>query len=439
MMDEEKRPCTAQGDAATGVRAATGAPQRATVTEAMARLGSLAGYGLDIHPERCVRVRNRRASCNRCAEACTSGAIAFRDDTLVITQDRCVGCGTCATVCPTCALETRHPSDADLALRADAALCASGEAHEVTFACHAAIEQRPRACAAAGAIELMCASRMEETLAVRLFARGAQRIRLVHGACAGCPRENGIESARLVARTLDEIERAWGLDCSLSLVDVGELAGDEPAGRTDAPGEAAGVDGTAGAGEAATAAGEGAPSPAARAYVQLPDEPGARTVAAGGEVRASYKPVHVMADGTLPHFVPTRRHKLLDALATFGEPVTDTLDTRLWGHVSIDRAKCRSCKMCAVFCPTGALQKFADEGGRSGVEHYVAECVHCGLCQDICPDDAIVSSTAVPARQLADGATERYVMPDPAWWTGPDQILRKMQPQISGREVRHSY
>lgn len=40
---------------------------------------------------------------------------------------------------------------------------------------------------------------------------------------------------------------------------------------------------------------------------------------------------------------------------------------------------------------------------------------------------------------LADGKTERYPMPDPAWTTGPDQILRKMTPQIHSREVQHSY
>lgn len=95
--------------------------------------------------------------------------------------------------------------------------------------------------------------------------------------------------------------------------------------------------------------------------------------------------------------------------------------------------------MCAVFCPTGALQKFSDADGVTGVEHYLAECVHCGLCQDVCPAGAIVSETDVPLQQLVGGKTERYRMPAPVWWTGPDQILRKMQPQISGREVKHSY
>lgn len=296
-----------------------------TVDVAMGRLERLEGYGLAVHPERCVRVRNRHASCVRCAEACTSGALSLRDGALTVNEALCVGCGTCATVCPTCAIEARHPVDGELLAAAHRALRAGREA---VFACHRAFEQAPAACAAAGAIELACLSRMEESLAMRLFADGAQCIR---------------------------------------------------------------------------------------------------------------KPAHVQADGTLPHFVPLRRHALLDALADLGNPVRPDLDTRLWGHVSIDMSACRSCKMCAVFCPTGALQKYVGEDGHGGVEHYPAECVHCGLCQDICPVQAITSSTAVPTSMLADGKTERYPMPDPAWTTGPDQILRKMTPQIHSREVQHSY
>ena len=337
-----------------------------TVDVAMGRLERLEGYGLAVHPERCVRVRNRHASCVRCAEACTSGALSLRDGALTVNEALCVGCGTCATVCPTCAIEARHPVDGVLA----------------------------------GAIELACLSRMEESLAMRLFADGAQCIRLLHGACEGCPRENGFASVKLVRDTVDSLLETWGLNCEYDVQQVGS-----------------------------------------EVKVAAADAAAPQHVATGGIRAASAfrKPAHVQADGTLPHFVPLRRHALLDALADLGNPVRPDLDTRLRGHVSIDMSACRSCKMCAVFCPTGALQKYVGEDGHGGVEHYPAECVHCGLCQDICPVQAITSSTAVPTSMLADGKTERYPMPDPAWTTGPDQILRKMTPQIHSREVQHSY
>ena len=235
---------------------------------------------------------------------------------------------------------------------------------------------------------------------MRLFADGAQRIRLLHGACEGCPRENGFASVQLVRDTVDSLLKTWGLSCEY---DVQQVASEAKVAAAD------------------------------------PAEPAARATGGVHAASALRKPAHVQADGTLPHFVPLRRHALLDALADLGNPVRSDLDTRLWGHVSIDMSVCRSCKMCAVFCPTGALQKYVGEDGHGGVEHYPAECVHCGLCQDICPAQAITSSTAVPASMLADGKTERYPMPDPAWTTGPDQILRKMTPQIQSREVQHSY
>ena len=368
-----------------------------TVDVAMGRLERLEGYGLAVHPERCVRVRNRHASCVRCAEACTSGALSLRDGALTVNEALCVGCGTCATVCPTCAIEARHPVDGELLAAAHRALRAGREA---VFACHRAFEQAPTACAAAGAIELACLSRMEESLAMRLFADGAQCIRLLHGACEGCPRENGFASVKLVRDTVDSLLETWGLNCEYDVQQVGS-----------------------------------------EVKVAAADAAAPQHVATGGIRAASAfrKPAHVQADGTLPHFVPLRRHALLDALADLGSPVRPDLDTRLWGHVSIDMSACRSCKMCAVFCPTGALQKYVGEDGHGGVEHYLAECVHCGLCQDICPVQAITSSTAVPTSMLADGKTERYPMPDPAWTTGPDQILRKMTPQIHSREVQHSY
>ena len=93
-----------------------------TVDVAMGRLERLEGYGLAVHPERCVRVRNRHASCVRCAEACTSGALSLRDGALTVNEALCVGCGTCATVCPTCAIEARHPVDGELLAAAHRAL-----------------------------------------------------------------------------------------------------------------------------------------------------------------------------------------------------------------------------------------------------------------------------------------------------------------------------
>ena len=77
-------------------------------------LDEVSSEAIVVHQERCAKVRNRNVSCLKCAEACTSGCIALVDGQLRVDATKCVGCGTCATVCPTCALEARVPSDAEL-------------------------------------------------------------------------------------------------------------------------------------------------------------------------------------------------------------------------------------------------------------------------------------------------------------------------------------
>lgn len=60
--------------------------------------------------------------------------------------------------------------------------------------------------------------------------------------------------------------------------------------------------------------------------------------------------------------VPNDAHTCATGMqAALGDPVQSTLDTRLWGHVTIDMRKCKSCKMCAAFCPTGALPLCPDQ------------------------------------------------------------------------------
>lgn len=384
-----------------------------TVFETLHALQKLASFELDVHPQRCVRIRNRHASCSRCADACTSGALFLRDGDLDVDDSLCVGCGTCATVCPTGALEAQHPSDAVILNAARPMIDACDGM--VVFACERAFERDRASLSPDRQVVLTCLSRVEETLIVRLFGDGAMSVVMVHGDCDNCPRKQGLQSARLVCRTVGVLVDAWNLDRSCALQEQ------FPEGWID---QLAGAGADVNASAAACLA--DAPATVNAAVHRSPDVPECMRL-----------PM-VEDDGTLPHFVPTRRNQLLDALSAFGDPVAERLDTRLWGHIVIDFSACESCRMCAVFCPTGAICKFEDEEGRKGIEHYVAECVHCRLCEDICPAHAITSESSVPAVQLAHGETERYPMPEPKWHTGPDQILRRMRPQISGNDVRHS-
>ena len=91
----------------------------------LALLGEIESDAIAVHEERCISVRNRNADCLRCAESCASGCISYDGEVLTVSPEKCIGCGTCATVCPTCALEAHHPSDAALTAAARASLAAN--------------------------------------------------------------------------------------------------------------------------------------------------------------------------------------------------------------------------------------------------------------------------------------------------------------------------
>lgn len=451
---------------------------RADEPTATRALQALQSDHVHVRQERCLLVRNRNAECLRCAQACTSGCISYNEQTktLDIDQARCVGCGTCATACPTCALEARDPNDTELLARLQDALNASAS-KTIAIACEkAGIAQDERA------IRLTCLGRIDESALLQLAAWGAREVTLTCGSCDTCEHKPGRAVAGEVCESANTLLGLWDGTMHVELKEVGHAA--EPTGlsaqETDANGTAAQSEieqtdqqlQTADAGRAATH-GEIAQlgqqiqttcvdrtatqSEIAQANQQIQSTDAGRAATHGeiaqvdqqiqtagtdkvaeqgtatrdgdganlsdevndgeatttDQVDRPLKRLKVMADGTLPHFVPDRRERLLDALADLGEGPTDSqaiARTRLWGHVVIDADKCTSCRMCATFCPTGAIVKFDTPDGAFGIDHYAADCVKCLCCQTICRAQAIVVEDAVPANVLVNAVPERHVM-----------------------------
>lgn len=404
-----------------------------------------------VHRERCAKVRNRNVDCLKCAAACTSGCISLEDGELVIDASKCVGCGTCATVCPTCALESLNPSDAEL----KAACLRAVRGDEVVIACSQMEAALGDLLVPGAAAFVVCAGRVDESLLAGLAAESVGRVTVLCGDCGQCAQRHGRDTAELVAETARQVLGAWGNDLEVVVTDVppvSVLAGgaDEVAveaartayfaqeracapihkseemlagssvGADFSPPCAPNLDGLSqSAGDVATESGlKSAPTQ---------NGPGKATAHPG-------RSFHVMKDGTLPHFIPDRRERLLDALAQLGEPAGGKLATRLWGAVVIDGTKCVSCRMCATFCPTGAIAKFDDADGTLGVTHTLGDCVKCGSCRDVCPADAITLLDAVPASWLTGGNRHRYTMtPRPVSLTdNPHQILDTFRLDFNG-------
>ena len=366
----------------------------------LALLGEIESDAIAVHEERCISVRNRNADCLRCVEACASGALAYRAGELLVEPERCIGCGTCATACPTCAIELRNPTDAELTAQLKRSIVAT-KGHPV-IVCEQALEAANVAADdASAACAVPCLGRMDESALVGLAAYRAFDATLACGSCETCPHAPGGALVREVVEGARNLLEAFG---SSMPIDLEECVPE----RVLEPGGSHGQAGSDGVGRrdffrsAKDASTRAAGAAVAEELGMVEAEP----------VPAAYRKVG--ADGTLSQFVPTRRVRLYNYLQHVGQPTADEVETRVIGAVSIDAQKCSSCRMCAVFCPTGAIKKL-DEGGVFGIVHRPSACMQCRLCEHICPEQAIAVSGRVPIRQFMGKEAVCFAMKRPTW------------------------
>lgn len=390
----------------------------------VAMLGSIESDKIAVHEERCISVRNRNADCLRCVRACTAEALAYRDNELHVEADRCIGCGTCATACPTCAIEIRQPSDEELTASVKQAIARS-KGHPV-IACEQAISAASLRAVRGGdcgvsrgrrlgapfddvqVVSVPCLGRIDESVLAGIAAYRALDATLVCGGCESCAHAPGGAMVRDVIESARNLLAAFGTAMPIEL--VRELP-DRVLCCDRA--SAGGGSGEPGAGvsrrDLFRAAKDGSTRAAGEA---LSCEVAARMGGGAAPESTAYRKVG--ADGTLSHFVPSRRVRLYNYLKHVGEPVADSVESRVIGAIAIDADRCSSCRMCAVFCPTGAIAKL-DDGSVFGIVHRPSACMQCRLCESICPENAIRVSERVPLAQFLGKEAVCYAMKKPDW------------------------
>ncbi len=142
---------------------------------------------------------------------------------------------------------------------------------------------------------------------------------------------------------------------------------------------------------------------------------------------------HLSEDAVSGTFDDATTQALAAFCATVSLPVADEVTSRLWGQVSIDAEACRSCRMCATFCPTGALTRFEGPDGAIGLDHRPYRCVQCRLCENICMTGALTVSDTVSLADFEQGRVHRISLDAPTWTPNkPDSIFRKMNQVIGG-------
>ncbi|MEE0165608.1 MAG: 4Fe-4S binding protein [Eggerthellaceae bacterium] len=424
-------------------------PSLLDAAEAFSKLGK---KSVEIDQAACVRVRHRHASCMACFQVCAHEAIARDDDGLLaIDNHLCTGCGACASVCPTSALqlvedvpELVRAAIESIAEQADAlqddtdpssadSLRTEKPCGTLTISCEylrnqeAALEERAHSEAglrvkaspdeidppkakteheAECSLTLSCLAALDEAALISAACSNVE-VRYESGDCACCPNAQGeliatlgeqatrFLGAFLAAATPERpLPAARALPAAWSLV----TPNDAESATTNTSPELSRrglfdhfiertTDSIA---EAAVGT----------FYVSTTAQDQKRTLAQ-----------RLFADkGILKHIEAVRNERVLNELYRFDPEWADQilpekedaeLPTRLFGEVTVDETACDLCGICMTFCPTGALSGVANEPVNSFVmlnrdiapkgelSFRANDCMACQLCTDICPHDAL--------------------------------------------------
>lgn len=416
-------------------------------------LGSMNQDKLTVHEERCVILRNRNARCLRCVQACTSKALMLKDGQLEVFPERCIGCGTCATACPTSAIEVKALGDRELLGRLKASVMAT-DGHPVA-ACERAVAAAEKEASSTAVLEgwrgalglkaddaaelnreaicvVPCLGRVDESFLVAMAAYGCSDGYLVCDGCEGCEHEPGGSQALDVLESAEGLLEAYGAPLKVEFTSqMPSVAFGKSSGGSNAAPQCEE--------KALRRLKKNVPlDPQKRAFfadvASASKNMAADVVAEGlglGQSTAAQEPPSpryrkVGPDGTLSRFVPTRRTVLFNLLSRLGKPEAAEVRNRVIGKVTIDPQACNACRMCAVFCPTGALERY-ESGGVWGLMHRPSMCVQCRSCESLCPQQAISVSDTVPMRQFMGKESVIFSMEQPQWQPNkPDSIFTKM-------------
>ncbi|MGE5088952.1 MAG: 4Fe-4S binding protein [Candidatus Levyibacteriota bacterium] len=308
-------------------------------------------------PSICAHSRARKSGCTRCIDVCSTLAIRADGDRIAVEPHLCMGCGGCATVCPSGAMSYAYPSPADLGARMRTLLQAYHRAggRDACLLLHAAdgagvIETLARGGRGLPArvipVEVEHIASVGIDLWLAALAWGASQIAVL---VTGDEAPQYVEALAFQMKIAQVIANAQGYQGEhFRLIRSG-------GGASAAGGDAAVPRETENAVWNWTVA--LAPRVAA-------------TFAATGDKRRTLALAfeHLAAHAPVPQTTIA-----LPAGAPFG-----TLD--------LDRDACTMCVACVGACPVGAL---LDHPEAPTLRFIESNCVQCGLCAATCPEDAI--------------------------------------------------
>jgi ferredoxin len=313
----------------------------------------------------CAHSRSEIIGCNRCVVVCSTMAIRPSGDKVEVDPHLCMGCGACATVCPSGAMSYRYPRPGDrgaqMRLLLSTYLGAGGK--DACILIHNGTDGRDLLAAAAHAgaglpahvipIEAWHVAATGPDLLLAAIAYGASQVAVL-GA--------GSEAPQYATALKEQMATAQAVLAAL------------------------GYSGThfkwIAARDAAAVSAAFADWPAATGV----SRPASFALADDKRTAVEFAVEH------LARLAPSPQEEIaLPAGAAYGDIV-------------VDREKCTLCLACAGACPESALM---DGGDLPMLRFIERNCVQCGLCEKTCPEDAI---TLRPRLLLTPAVREARVL-----------------------------
>ena len=294
---------------------------------------------LRVDPSRCSRMRYSGSRCERCVSACPRFAIRL-DECLDVREERCTGCLTCTTVCPTGALEAE--ADFDRLIRG----LASHPLPTLVVGCGKSGSPFDR--------RLPCLGMLSAEHLVALSASGEAIVQLDASACDGC--DAGGMYRHLAAR-LGKTEEESGLPLGSRI----RLIPD--AKEIDFRQESLDRRGFF------------------RSFRRLAVQ-GMTTVLAPPSTERK-------AMSYMDKYLPARRAMLLAALASLPPETAQGVRDAFSFPIAFETS-CDGCLGCVRVCPSAALSDSGTFGSEPSVPRFDPErCTGCGLCAEFCLSEAI--------------------------------------------------
>ena len=346
----------------------------------------------------CAHSRSEITGCNRCIDVCSTQAIAPDGDHVKVDPHLCMGCGACATVCPSGAMSYQFPRVADRGVQVKQLLSAyrlsGGKDACIVFHDGGAGRELLSAAATSGdglparalPLETWHVASVGLDLLLPAIAFGASQVVVI-----ASPDIDGEYTAALREQMALGQSILAGLGYGgthFALVEARDGASLEAAFR--------------------------ALEPAA-----VPSAPA--TFLLGNDKRTAIE----FAVEHLARLAPSPVDEIpLAAGAPFGE-------------VIVDRAKCTMCMACVGACPESALMDGVDQPLLKFLER---NCVQCGLCESTCPEGAISLSPRLLLTPQAREArivnrTEPFHCVSCGKAFGTKQIVESMLGRLAGHSM----